>query len=207
MHAPIASRTPAEWLAAIVLRLGLAVDGHSMWGRLARPLALLILTRIRLINQRFGRIAARIRDGRYVCRIVAAPSRGATKPRPPSELPQKFGWLLRLLPEAAGHRAQLEHLFRDAEMVALLEAAPKSLGRPLRSLCWMLGLQPPTILAPPARPPKPRKPRPAKAAKPPPLPPIGPPPPHPDAPAWMHMMPPSRTRWLPARRGAPKNRA
>jgi hypothetical protein len=206
MSTQIAPRTPADWLAAIVLRLGLAVDGHSTWGRLARPLALLILTRIRLINQRFRRIADSVREGRYVFRSVAAPSRGATKPRRPNELPQKFGWLLKLLPEAAGHRAQLEHLFRDAEMVALLEAAPASLGRPLRSLCWMLALPTPKILAPPARPPRPRKPRPAKAARPPPLPPIGPPPTPPDAPAWMHM-PPSRTRWLPARSRSPKKRA
>jgi hypothetical protein len=207
MITPTAPRTPAEWLAAIVLRLGLVVDGHSMWGTLARPLALLILTRIRLINQRFRRIADSVREGRYVFRVIAAaPGRGATKPRPPSELPHKFGWLLKLLPEAAGHRAQLEHLFRDAEMVALLEAAPASLGRPLRSLCWMLALPPPKILAPPARPPKPPKPRPAKVAKPPPLPPIGPPPPHPDAPWWLRM-PPSRTRWLPSRSRSPKNRA
>jgi hypothetical protein len=206
MTTQIAPRTPAECLATIVLWLGRAVDGHSMWGRLARPLALLILTRIRLINQNFRRIADRVREGRYVFRSVAAPRDGAGTPRRPSELPQKFGWLLKLVPEAAGYRSQLEFLLRDAEMVALLEAAPTSLGRPLRSLCWMLGLQPPKILAPPAKPPKPRKPRPAKAAKPPPLAPPGPPPPHPDAPAWMRTMPPSRTRWLPARTRAPKNR-
>jgi hypothetical protein len=45
--------------------------------------------------------------------------------------------------------------------VKLIEAAPLTLGRPLRSLCWMLKLTPPEILAPPKRP---RKPRPEKPA-------------------------------------------
>jgi len=206
MTTQTAPRTPAEWLAAIVLRLGLAVDGNSMWGRLARPLALLILTRIRLINQRFRRIADRVREARYEFRIVKAASRGPGKPRRPNELPQKFGWLLKLVPEAAGYRSQLERLFRDPEMVALIEAAPKSLGRPLRSLCWMLALEPPKILAPPKRPRPPRKEPPTQKPRPEPLPPIGPPPPQPDSPEWLRTMPPSRTRWLPSRSRAPKNR-
>jgi len=206
MSTQTAPRTPAEWLAAIVLRLGLAVDGNSMWGRLARPLALLILTRIRLINQRFTRIAASVREARYEFRIVKAPSRGTGKPRLANPLPSKFGWLLKLVPEAAGYRSQLERLLRDPEMVALIEAAPKSLGRPLRSLCHMLALRPPELLAPPKRPRPPRKEPPTQKPRPEPLRPIGPPPTPPDAPAWMHM-PPSRTRWLPSRTRAPKNRA
>src|ERR1700689_5696851 len=98
MPAPIAPRTPTECFATIMLWLSRAVDGHSTWGRLARPLALLILTRIRLINQRFRRIADRVREGTYQFRSVMAASRRATKPRPRSELPQKFGWLLKLGP-------------------------------------------------------------------------------------------------------------
>jgi hypothetical protein len=206
MSTPIASRTPAEFFAALLKRLREVVMARGGGDVLSQTVIGLIIDRLRFINQRFARIAARIRDGRYVFRTVATPRSGTGKPRPPDPLPKKFGWLLKLVPDSVGSRSQLEYLFRDPEMAALLEAAPKSLGRPLRSLCHMLGLRPPEILAPPARPPKPRKPRPAKAAKPPPLPPIGPPPPHPDAPAWMHMMPPSRTRWLPARSRSPKNR-
>ena len=181
MPAPTTPRTPAECLATIVLWLSLAVDGHSTWGKLARPLALLILNRIRLVNQCFRRIAERVRDGRYRPRGITAPRRGAAKPRPPNKLPSKFGWLPKLLPDANGYRAQLECLFRDPAMVALLEAAPKSLGRPLRSLCHMLGLPPPDILAAPRRPAKPRPPRP----QPPPEPPEPPPPPRPEPPEWL----------------------
>jgi hypothetical protein len=48
-------------------------------------------------------------------------------------------------------------------MAALLAAAPASLRRPLRSLCWMLHLTPPQILAPPPRAePKPRPPKPER---------------------------------------------
>jgi hypothetical protein len=56
-------RSPAEHFAAILLRLILAIDGHSTWGRLARPLGLLIMGRIRSINQRFRRLADRIAAG------------------------------------------------------------------------------------------------------------------------------------------------
>ena len=43
-------------------------------------------------------------------------------------------------------------------MAALLEAAPASLRRPVRSLCRMLGLEPPPILALPPRPKRPADP-------------------------------------------------
>ena len=59
------SRTPVETFAAIILWLGLAVDGPSMWGRIERALGLLILTRIREINQAFARLAARLAAGAY----------------------------------------------------------------------------------------------------------------------------------------------
>ena len=52
-------------------------------------------------------------------------------------------------------------------MKALLEAAPASLRRPVRSLCRMLGLEPPPILALPPRPKRPVDPaRPADPARP-----------------------------------------
>jgi len=73
-----------------------------------------------------------------------------------------------LLPDTNGFRAQLENLLRDPDMAELLAAAPASLGRPLRSLCWMLRLTPPPLTArprPPASPPpraKPTKTRPPR---------------------------------------------
>ncbi len=75
---------------------------------------------------------------------------------------QNFGWLAALLgDDAPAFRAALRDMLRDPEIMKLIEAAPNTLGRPLRSLCWMLKLTPPEILAPPKRP---RKPRPEKPA-------------------------------------------
>ena len=159
-------RTPAQWLAAILLSLSLAVDGPSMWGQFSRPLALLIINRIREINQAFARLAARIAAGKYVPRRPPDTPRQEKPrgPRGPNKLPQSFAWLVKLLPETAAFGSQLQFLFADPAMAALLEAAPASLGRPLRSLCHMLGVLPPPILAAPPdvrpriRPPKPERP-------------------------------------------------
>ena len=146
-----APRTPAESFATLLAWLGRAVVARGGGGQLGQPLIALIIDRLRGINQCFARLAARIRDGRYARRTVA-PHRRAAAPRRPYPLPQTFGWLLPLLPEAPAYRSQLEHLLRDAEMAALLQAAPEALGRPLRSLCRMLGLRPPPIVAPIAAP-------------------------------------------------------
>ncbi len=61
---------------------------------------------------------------------------------PPPErpgLPRSWRWLLRLLPQAAAGRAQMEDLLRDPAMADLLAADPR-LGPILRPLGWMLGV-------------------------------------------------------------------
>lgn len=143
---------------------------------------------------RIERIVERIRAGTYVPRRAPAPATRASPPRPrrpraPSPVKQSFGWLLPLIPpywNANGLPLYLESLLADPEMVAMIQAAPVSLGRPLRSLCWMLRLKPPPILAAPRRPsprptspaPDPKPPAPIAAA--PPTPPTSAPPrPHP----------------------------
>ena len=130
----------------------------------------LIVDRVRRIKQRFATLAAQVRDGHYTPRRSITPPRRRPGQAPPprNKLPQKFGWLLKLVPDAVGYRSQLEHLLADAEMAALLAAAPTAMRRPLRSLCRMLGLPPPPILALPPRPKPPPAPR-AKREKPPPL--------------------------------------
>jgi hypothetical protein len=162
-------RAPAECFAALLTWLTRAVAAQTGWG-LPLPLIALIVERLRRIKQRFAYLAARVGDGRYVPRRRSAPPRRrpGQPPPPPDKLPQKFGWLLKLVPEAVGYRSQLEFLFRDAEMAALLAAAPAPMRRPLRSLCRMLGLPPPPILALPPRPKPPPAPA-AKREKPPPL--------------------------------------
>ena len=158
----------------------------------------LIVDRIRVINQGFRRLADRIAAGTYRPRR-SSPRRTATgrKPRRQSPLPRHFGWLQPLVPEAVQFRAQLEHLLRDPEMAALLAAAPASLARPLRSLCRMLRVDPPAILAPILAPPpaaeksRPAPPPAAENTRPPPAPAAARSPPRPQPPAWM----PRRTRW------------
>ena len=158
------SPTPAERLAAILLQLSIAVDGRMLVGWLARPLSFLILDRIRIISHAFIRLAGRIAAGRYVPRTYDPRRQVEKRPRRPNPLPTEFAWLRQLAPEATIAAAgYLEQLFADPEMAALLAAGPAPLRRPLRSLCRMLGVVPPPILALPARP---RKSIPAREPKP-----------------------------------------
>jgi len=193
----VAPPTPAERFADILWYLAQAVVTRSAFG-LSQPLINLIVTRIRDAKQAFARLAARIEAGTYAPRRRAStPPRppAVQKPRPPpNPLARKFGWLLPLVPAAVASRGHLENLLRNPEMAALLAAAPGSLRRPIRSLCWMLRVEPPAILAlprkpRPPRPPQDKPPRPRRE----PLPPYYPPTP-PEAPAWMHGMP-RLTRW------------
>ena len=148
----IAPRTPAERFAATIQWLGRAVAAMMGGERLPLPVIALIIDRLRRINQRFAHFAARVRDGLYTPRRSAAPRRRPGQPPPPPDpLPKKFGWLLPLVPDAEGYRSQLEHLLAAPEMAALLAAAPTAMRRPLRSLCRMLGVSPPPILAAPAK--------------------------------------------------------
>ena len=121
---------------------------------------------LRPINQCLRRIADRVRDGKYAPRR-SGPRRAPSvrKPRPPGPVPKKFGWLVALVPEARGHGGQIAHLLQNPEMVALLQAAPTTLIRPLRSLCWALQVTPPAILARPPRPRRATRPRPTPPPK------------------------------------------
>ena len=172
---PNSPPTPAERFATILQWLTRAVAAQMGGERLPLPLIALIVERIRRIKQRFADLADRIGAGLYTPRRHSTPPRRRPgQPPPPLEkLPQKFGWLLKLVPQAVGYCSQLEHLLRDPEMAALLTAAPTAMRRPIRSLCRMLGLSPPPILALPPRPKPPPAPSPATTAakrqKPPPL--------------------------------------
>src|ERR1700678_927145 len=162
---------PPERMATILQWLTRAVVSMMGGERLALSVISLIVERIRGIKQRFADLAARISAGQYTPRNrTVPPQRRPGQPPPPkSPLPNTFGWLLKLVPQAVGYRSQLEHLLRDPEMAGLLAAAPTAMRRPLRSLCRMLGLPPPPILALPPRPKPPRAPVGKKREKPPPL--------------------------------------
>jgi hypothetical protein len=146
-----------------------AVVTRGICGQLAGPVVGLILDRIRDINQRFARLAARLRDGHSVPRHGFRRSSSDRKPRRHNPLPHTFGWLLPLVPDAVQSRGQLEHTLQTPEMVALIAEAPASMARILRPLCWMLHLTPPPILARPrprveSEPPEPEPPEPTPPA-------------------------------------------
>ncbi len=190
-----------ELLRRVLNSLLADVAGRVAWGGIAMALNVFISARLIGHRQQIERIVARIRAGTYKPRR-RSPAQGAPPPpasrppRPPGPVKQGFGWLLPLLPpywNANGYSAALESVLADPDMVALIQAAPVTLGRPLRSLCWMLRVRPPPVLAPPRRTaprpatPPPAKPK-AKPQRPAPLP--ARPPTRPDAPAWMQNWPP-----------------
>ncbi len=201
--APPPTASVVERLGALLVGLVMGIGGRVSWGGISSAANVLIGTRLMDIKRRIDRIVAKIRAGTYKPRQRTGKPRARASPsprppRPPSPLPPKFGWLMPLIPvkpeevwHANGISQGVEAMLNTPEMVALVEAAPVTLGRPLRSLCWALRLKPPPHLAPPKRtaPPRPAKPKaPAKPRRLPPLP--SRPPTRPDAPAWMQDWPP-----------------
>ena len=143
-------RSPGECFATLLRCLGHAVVAMMGGERLSLQVIALIMGRIREINQGFARLAARLAAGTYKPRRYHGRKAAAPRPRRRSPVPQNFGWLLPLVPQAVQYRAQVEHLLlRDPAMAALIQAAPAPMARVFRPLCWMLRLEPPPILARP----------------------------------------------------------
>ena len=141
--------TPADWFSALIRYITQSVSVRTGWDpNLSLTMIGLITERLRTIKWTLIRLAARIQAGRYVRRAIAPRKRatGVRRPRP-GPLPRHRGWLEPLLPETIPARGHLEQLLQQPEIRALIEAAPEAMGRPLRSLHWMLGLRPPPILA------------------------------------------------------------
>jgi hypothetical protein len=218
MPATHPTKTVVERLGSVLNALLMDVYGRVAWGGIAMVLNVFISTRIIGHRQRIYDIVDRIRAGTYLPRrrpaASAAPSppeRPPRPPRPPGPVRQSLGWLLPLIPpywQANGYRSALESLLAEPEMVALIEAAPVALGRPLRSLCWMLGLKRPPVLAPPRR--RSRRPE----TSPPPSPPPGTPqapaafaPPPPTSAPPTSAPPPSPPQAPPARRPSRRRKA
>ena len=125
---------------------------------MAGPLIHLIWTRVRRLGARFAALAARVRAG-ALRSLAPARRRAASRPAspapasppPPPRLPNGFAWLVRLVGrEAAGCGGQLQLLLTDPEFATLIAATPQ-MGRVLRPLCRMLGVEPPALPARPSR--------------------------------------------------------
>ena len=127
-----------------------------------------ITTRIRQIYARFAAIAARAAHGTLRRTPIPLPrpdtgrgqaSRPARttppRPRPPEQcwphrLPGTPGWLVRLVAPLSGNGPDMQALFADEDMRALIAAAPQ-LRRILRPICRMFAVTIPPDPAAPTR--------------------------------------------------------
>ena len=145
-----------------------AIGVDAQRQRMEAALAWAIWNRVRMLGDRLIALAERVRAGRLPRRRVRRS--GTPHPDPPPQggrereastgpaastplaqclpaasLPREFGWVGRMLPEAAKYAGALQYLLRDPETLALLEKAPQA-GRMLRPLCQLLGVQTPEFL-------------------------------------------------------------
>ncbi len=172
----IAPPTPADRLAALIVRLVFAVFARRVGAHLGFvpvPLVTLISDRLRQVSQRFRRLADRLQAG-WVYKPRQASPRTPTEPpadrppRQPADRPDtslaKFVEQVRLIPgqDMEAIKLEFQHLLADAEMQAVMKAAPGPAWRILRPLCRMIGSPRPDILAPP---PQPARPKATKAPK------------------------------------------
>jgi len=145
--------------------------------RAALPLVTILLSYLNRAADRFARAAAKPptpskppRDPAPETHVpdCAAPDPAPLKPkrpRQPSPFPTKFAWLLHLMPTtpttgvlAAQTRHELIAFINDPALIELLEAKP-NLGRILRPLCRIFGIETPQHLRLPPRPKPRRKPK------------------------------------------------
>ena len=128
-----------------------------LWNRLSR--ARLRLVRL-LHNLAAGRLPRPYAPG--TPRTPSIPP-GPTSPAP--YIPRGQAWLVKQLGHrAAGVGAQLEHLLRDPDSVALLGQSPGT-ARTMRRLCRLLGVPIPAALTLPRRPAAPPLPQPARPTR------------------------------------------
>lgn len=134
--------------AVVIGGLLKALVGRQSAGAITGPLLILISHRIIGFNHRVQALAAKIRAG--TLRQWPVRQRRAPRPVPMAgvpRLPNGFAWLLRLVPsEAACYAGQMRVVLADPEMAALIAATPR-MGRILRPMCRMLGIEA-DVLAP-----------------------------------------------------------
>jgi hypothetical protein len=157
--------TPLTLSARLVDLIGAVcrvIGLQTAWGRADVRVVALIQIRLMRWRTRVMALADKVRAGTLPAKAVARP-RAATprpadkpdKPEQPRLPPQRFGWILRAVPEpwhVAFWRGPLEELLADPETIALVAAAPQA-GRYLRPMCWSLAVELPEYL---------RRPRPAR---------------------------------------------
>jgi hypothetical protein len=148
---------------AVAERAARDVAGHA--------LLVLLWARLRRLAGRLARAAARVAAGAPSARPRPADGAAASAdppppcPRTPDKLPRSLRALARLVPEAACYGGQLRQLLARPEIADLLAEAPH-LGRYIRPLCRLLGIDPAAAGPAPIRPLPRRAPRAASAGPP-----------------------------------------
>jgi hypothetical protein len=144
--------TLSERLTAIVGGLLISVGNRARLDGVLRAIVMLVAGRIMRARNEVLSLIARIEAGTLreapVRRVPATPRTMDEAARQRlteaaakwAKVPRRFGWLIRLVGyEAAGYASQLSHWLQDEEMKRHLAATPR-LGRALRPLCRMLGM-------------------------------------------------------------------
>ncbi len=149
LPAPFAASGLSDRFSGIIEGLCRAVASRAAANPALSRLLVLLWSRLRRMAARFASLTERV-GGRVG---VRTPRRDGNRPRPSGaleRLPRGFGWLVRLVPEAACYGAQLQGLLSGPGMAELLAATPGA-KRVLRPLCRMLAVEPSPEVVPSAR--------------------------------------------------------
>ncbi|MDD2877531.1 MAG: hypothetical protein PHT60_10395 [Acidiphilium sp.] len=136
-----------ESLKKTIAAASVPVQGRP--ARLVAPFGLLFHKRLTRLTSRLRDLLARIEAERASRRRIARPrathpSKPKPAPKPAPILPRRFGWITQPIPESNGYAQHLRELLCEPEMEALIASDPR-IGRILRPLCHMLGIDLNTI--------------------------------------------------------------
>jgi len=155
----LTSTYAADRFTSLIEEICRVLGKHARTRFISEPMRLLIWNRIMGMARRFASLAERVRTGRLAdpaparSRHASPPPAGAPEQPyvdPPEVLPRHFRWLVNMIPEAETFGADLCWLLQRLEMEELIFAAPQ-VGRILRPLCRMLGVEPTAALRLPMR--------------------------------------------------------
>ncbi len=160
--------SPTERIATVfgrivaAVRRGFASNLARLEGPVQVALYNLVVHRLNRTRDRLARLAARLEAGWVYCPkpTTGRKPAGQTPDRPPrttNPLTTGSQWVFRAAPgiDTASAAAGLRNLMAEPEISAVIGAAPVPAWRILRSVCWMLGVEKPPVLAP-AKPPDPK---------------------------------------------------
>ena len=167
---PAASDVSARLVAILYAVTRLIFARTHIFAALGAPLH----NRIAGASRRLATILARLADGTFRHRPHTQKP-GTKGGPPPVYIPHRRAWLVvKLGYHIAAYTSHLEHLLRAPETQTLLATAPpealKSLGRTLRPVARLLGVDLPPELQLPPKPPRPKPIKPPRVPLPPLLP-------------------------------------